>query len=161
MGGLSAGGFAPVVFHKNKKLDAEEWVDAVQSGKLTKAIKSLRPVDRRGPWYVLSDNESFIMAPACRREYRKLGIRIWKLPRRSPDLNPIERFWAYLRKRLRLMDLHDAVRKKPVLGKTAYTARVRAIARSHAAQEVAKHIGRGYMKTCKEVVKLKGAASSG
>ena len=160
-GGLSAGGFAPVLFHKNKKLDTAEWAEAAQAGKLTRTINSLHHVDRRGPWYVLSDNESFIMAPASRREYRKLGIRIWKLPRRSPDLNPIERFWAYLRKRLKSMDLNDAVRKKPVLGKLAYTARIRAILRSPAAQEVAKNIGKGYLNTCKEVVRSKGAASSG
>ena len=59
------------------------------------------------------------------------------------------------------MDLNDVVRKKPVLGKLAYTARVRAILRSPAAQEVAKNIGKGYLNTCKEVVRLKGAASSG
>ena len=128
---------------------------------MTKAIKSLHPVDRSGPWYVMSDNESFTMAAAGRREYRKLGILIWKLPRISPDLNPIERFWAYLRNRLRLMDLNDDVHKKPVLGKFAYTARVRATVRSLVAQEVAKHIGRGYMNTCNEVVKLKGVASPG
>ena len=43
----------------------------------------------------------------------------------------------------------------------AYTARVRGVIRSAAAQEVAKRIGKGYMKTCKEVMAKKGAASSG
>ena len=59
-----------MVFHTHKKLDTAEWVEAAQPGKLTKAIKSLQPVVRSGPWYVMSDKESFIMAPACRREYR-------------------------------------------------------------------------------------------
>ena len=121
----------------------------------------MHPVDRSGPWYVMSDNESFTMAAAGRRGYRKFGILIWKRPRLSPDINPIERFWVYLRSRLRLMDLNDAARKKPVLGKFAYTARVGTTVRSPVAQEVAKHIGRGYMITCNEVVKLKGVASSG
>ena len=45
----------------------------------------------------------------------------WK----SPDCNPVERFWAWLRKRLRAMDLKDAVAKRLVLGKSVYKARVR------------------------------------
>ena len=44
-GGCSAGGFATVLFHKNKKLTTEEWTQAVTSGKLVKAIKALRAMD--------------------------------------------------------------------------------------------------------------------
>ncbi len=59
-GGCSGGGFAPVVFHKTKKLTVAEWQKVVASGKLARAIKSLKPVKRRGPWPVLCDNESFL-----------------------------------------------------------------------------------------------------
>ena len=150
-----------MVFHENKKLTAEEWVEALEAGKLVNAIKQLSPIQRSGPWYMLCDNESFLNAPESRRMYRKLGIRLWQIPAKSPDLNPIERFWSYLRRRLRAMDLADAAAKKPMMGKSSYIARVRAVIRSAAAQEVAKNIAKGYMKTCEEVIAKNGAASSG
>ena len=43
---------------------------------------------------------------------------------KSPDLNPVEMFWGWLRKKLRSMDLEDLRKKRRPLGKTAYTARV-------------------------------------
>ena len=114
-----------------------------------------------GPWHVLCDNESFLNAGECHAQYRKLKLHLWQIPPRSPDLNPIERFWAYLRKRLRKLDLQDALRGRPVLGKRAYKARVRTVVKSVHAQTVAKQIAKGYMKTCREVVRKGGAASSG
>jgi len=59
------------------------------------------------------------------------------------------------------MDLRDAVSKRPVLGKIAYKIRIQAVIRSARAQQVAKNIAKGYMKTCKEVVAKLGAASTG
>ena len=57
-------------------------------------------------------------------QYTRTRVSLWKIPPRSPDLNPVEKFWAWLRKGLRKRDLKDAVAKRPVLGKTAYKARV-------------------------------------
>ena len=54
-------------------------------------------------------------------------IQLWHTPARSPDLNPVEQVWAHLRKKLKAMDLADAVAKKPVLGKTAYMMRIRSV----------------------------------
>ena len=62
--------------------------------------------------------------------HRAAKIKLWKMPARSPDLNPVERYWAWLRRKLRAMDLQDAVAGRPTLGKTAYKARVRAVCRS-------------------------------
>ena len=42
------------------------------------------------------------------------------IPPRSTDLRPVEKFWSWLRRKLRAMDLKDAVAKRPVLGKMAY-----------------------------------------
>ena len=55
--GVFAGGFAIVLFHQSKKLSTPEWVQAVSTGKLSKAITSLSPVKPAGPWWVLCDNE--------------------------------------------------------------------------------------------------------
>ena len=160
-GGLSAGGFAAVSYHAKKKLTKVEWVSALRAGKLVDAVKSLGPVKPNGPWHLLCDNEAFLNAADCRAEYRKLNLRLWRIPAKSPDLNPVELFWSYLRKRLRRLDLADALRKRPALSKMAYKARVRSVLASAHAQNAAKRIAKGYIKTCKEIVRRGGAASSG
>ena len=52
-GGLSEGGYATVLFHHQKKLNGEEWAEVVDNGKLTAAVKSLKPRRRSGPWHVI------------------------------------------------------------------------------------------------------------
>ena len=102
-----------------------------------KAIKDLDPVKKVGPWHVLSDNESFLRAKVCGDAHKAAKVKLWRIPNKSPDCNPVEKFWAWLRKKLRAMDLRDAVAKRPVLGKTAYKVRVRNVCRTRAAQKVA------------------------
>eukprot|EP00973_Karenia_brevis_P035096 4842249-Karenia_brevis.AAC.1 len=48
-GGCSAGGFSVILFHQSKKCSVSEWVAAVSKGKLTSAIKALKPVRAHGP----------------------------------------------------------------------------------------------------------------
>ena len=81
------------------------------------------------------------------------------IPSRSPDLNPVERFWGWLKKTLHKMDLKDAMAKKAPLGKMAYRERVRAVCRSKKAQTVASSYAKSFRKVCAAVVKKKGAAS--
>ena len=144
-----------------KKIDEEDWVEAVKEGKLTEAIRSLDPVRPRGPWTVLADNESFLRAKDSRAAYRRLKVTLWDVPAKSPDLNPVEKFWSWLRRALRRMDLADLNRKRVPLGKTAYVARVRAVCRSQKAKLVASNCTKSLRKTCLEVIKKKGAASRG
>ena len=158
-GGLSRGGFATVLYHPRKKLCTSEWVDAARGGKLVDAIKALNPVKEDGPWHILCDNERFLTAPKSMAEYRKKKIRLWQIPPKSPDLNPVEQFWSYLRKRLRAMDFRDALEKKAVLGKMAYKARVKRVIHV-GAQRTAGNIATGFAKICREVVRKGGAASS-
>ena len=160
-GGVSAGGFAIVLFHQGKKLSAPEWARAVSAGKLRKTITALSPVKPTGPWWVLCDNEGFLRAKKTQQAYRDAGVTLWQIPPRSPDLNPVERFWSWLRRKLRAMDLKDAVAKRPVLGKMAYKTRVRSVCSSQQAQRVAMACARGLKKVCKEVVRNKGAATRG
>jgi len=65
-----------------------------------------------------------------------------------------------MRKQLRAMDLKDAMAKRPVLGKTAYKARVRSLARSRKLQSVASSQTLLMKKVCREVVRRKGEATS-
>ena len=124
---LSTGDFAAVTFHQKRKLSQGEWVRALKAGKLVSAMKKLQPLKPNGPWYVLCDNEAFLGAATCCDECRKSKVHLWRVPPRSPDLNPVERFWAYLQKRLRRLDLRDAFNRRPCLGRSAYIARVRQV----------------------------------
>ena len=134
-----------------------EWVCALRAGALTNAIKSLSPVKPDGPWHVPSDNESFLSAEGALAEYQRTKVRLWHIPARSPDLNPVEKNWGWLRKELRRRDLADMVNRRPVLNKMAYRARVREVCRSAKAKRVANNLAGGLRKVCKEVLDKKGA----
>ena len=68
-----------------------------------------------------------------------------------------EKFWAWLRNRLRQRDPEDLQAGRPALGKTAFKARVRAICRSQHARRVAAACALGLRKVCLEVIAKKGA----
>ena len=65
-------------------------VDADVLKAFRKSIKNLQPVDKKGPWHIFCNNEGFLHAGDATKLYRKLGNKMWHVPRRSPDLNPIE-----------------------------------------------------------------------
>jgi len=158
-GGISAGGFAVVAFHAAKKFKKEEWAKLVDTGKLSGAVQKLGPVSAHGPWHILCDNEGFLASKEATQAYRRWRVKLWKIPSKSPDLNPIERFWSWLKRKLRALDLADAVAGRPVLGKTAYRERVRRVLSSAKAQTVAKNQANTLRKVCKAVVKKKGGAT--
>jgi len=53
---------------------------------------------------VLCDNESFLEHDTSIKAYRKPRILLLHIPPKSPDLNPVEKFWGWVRKRLHKMD---------------------------------------------------------
>jgi transposase len=160
-GGCGGDGFGILAFHKTKKLSQEEWMKALQTGAVKKAILATNPPKKTGPWHLLCDNEGFLECKAAKKLYTKLRINMWHVPPRSPDLNPVEKFWAWLRKKLRALDLKDAVSKRAVLGKTAYRERVRRVLKSQKARTVAKNCALGLRKVCKQVVQSGGIATRG
>jgi transposase len=163
-GGISESGAHVVLFHKTKKLNQQTWATkAVASGRLKTALVALNPKNRKGPWNILCDGETFLRAAASRAAYAKSkAIRLWeKMPPKSPDLNPVEKYWAWLRRRLRIKDLLDLNAGRAVLDKAAYQERVRSIMHSKASQKVAANIAKGLRKVCKEVVDGGGSATKG
>jgi transposase len=61
----------------------------------------------------LCNNESFLRkAKATKEAGAEQGESLWHIPPRSPDLNPVEKFWAWLRRELRRLDLQDLSKKK-------------------------------------------------
>ena len=159
-GGLSEGGFEAVLWHEKKKTDNEQWAAAVRAGQLTSALRKINPGRHIGQWTVLCDNESFLRHPNSMRAYAAKHVGLWGVPARSPDLNPIEMFWGWVRRQLRLKDLEDLRQKRPTLNKTAYTARVKTLFRTQKAQTMAKRFAARLRTTCKEVILNSGAAAS-
>ena len=158
-GGLSAGGFSIVTFHQKKKLSAVEWAKLVDTGKLAQAIKSTHPVRAEGPWFVICDNESFLTAQASKSAHRKAGVRLWQVPAKSPDLNPIELFWSWLRRAFHTRDLKDFQAKRRPLWKSAYRRRLAGLCRSQKAKRVAMACARNLRKVCQAVIRKRGAAA--
>ena len=159
LGGCSADGFSLITSRAKKKLNAEEWAKAVTRGALATAIQALKPVLVNGPWHVLCDNEFFLRTAVSSAAHRTAKVMLWKMPAKSQDPNPVERFWFWLRAKLRAMDLQDAVAKRPVFGNAAYKARVRAVCRSQQAQRVAANKEKLMKQVCRPVVLKKGAAT--
>ena len=91
--------------------------------------------------------------------YRATGIGLWSVPPKSPDLNPVEMFWGWLRKKLRSMDLEDLRRRRRPLGKTACTAKVKGVLKSAKAHTVAQNVTGSFQESCKQVVDRNGAAA--
>ena len=134
---------------------------AVRAGKLRSALQKLWPDRPAGPWKVLCDNEKFLRAPESRVAYAACNVTLWSIPPRSPDLNPVEKFWAWLRKELRRLDLADLRAKRPAPSAQQYRARVRSLVRTQKAKTVAQNCARGLRKVCKEVLLKKGALTRG
>ena len=116
-----------------------------------------RPHRARGPWRVLCDNESFLKK--CAAAHRRVNVHLWHIPPRSPDLNPVEKFWSWLRRQLRMRDLADLRAKRPAIGKTLLKARVRQICSTVAGKRVARNCAAGLV--CQEVARKRGGASRG
>ena len=159
-GGISDGGVAIVTFHKAKKLNTTEWVNAVKAGRLRTAIASLAPAVGPGPLTYLCDGEPFLHTRASKIAYAADNLKVWQVPPSSPDLNPVEKFWGWLRKQLRSRDLADLSKHRPVLTKNKYKARVKAVCSSAKAHAVAKKFTADLRNVCKEVVAKKGQRSS-
>ena len=86
---------------------------------------------------------------------------LWPIPARSPDLNPIERFWGWLRAELRRRDLQDLQAKKAALSKSEYLTRARSVLKTKKAETVAGCMAKSMKKTCASVIKKKGGATRG
>ena len=160
--GIGPAGVGFCFWHENKKVDQTEWAEAVDAGEVTSACKEasgrFRP---RRPWLVLCDNESFLQAPASRAAHRRRNIELLQIPARSPDLNPVEKFWSWVRRQVRDQNLADLREGRPPVTKQALKRRIRALLRSNAAREVAKKTFKGLRNVCRQVIAKKGAATRG
>ena len=76
-------------------------------------------------------------------------------------MNPIEKFWGWLRRELRGRDLKDLQEKRPALNKTAFMVRVHTVLRARRTQHAASRLALGLINVCTEVKAKRGAASRG
>ena len=160
-GGIGVGGFGLVMFHRWRKVGQHEWAAAVGTGKLLAACKSARPDRQRGPWQLLRDNERVLETAAARAAHARTRVELWHIPPRSPDLNPVEKYWVWLRRRLRAMDLADLTAGRKPVTKPALKSRVRSLVQTAKAKVVAKNVVLSLRKTCEEVLKKGGAGVRG
>ena len=93
------------------------------------------------------------------RAYAVKNVVLWAVPSKSPDLNPIEMFWGWVRRQLRVKDLDDMRQKRAPLGKAANTLRIKILFRSRKAQRVAQQCAKKLRSACQRVIKNKGAAA--
>ena len=128
---------------------------------MSAALRTCQPAKKRGPWLLLIDGEKFLMSKASKAAYVKKGVKVLKIPPRSPDCNPIEKFWGWLRREMKSRDLLDLSKKRKALGKTAYKQRLRAVLKQGKTQAVAKRFATDMMRVCKAIVKAKGYAVKG
>ena len=131
----------------------------IKDGTMGALLRKLNRGNKDRPWRVLCDGEGFLHSKDARAACQRHSISLWKIPPRSPDLNPVEKFWSWLRRELRRRDLQDYRQKKACLTKAQYIARVRQVLGTEKAQQVAKRIASGFRKTCKEVDDKSGAAA--
>ena len=108
---------------------------------------------------MLCDGESFLRAKKSMQAYRRKNVSLWTCPPKSPDLNPVEMFWGWLRKKLRKMDLADLTKKPALVSKADYVRRIKSVIQTHKAQAVAKAFAKKLRSTCKQVAKRQGAAA--
>ena len=64
---------------------------------------------------------------SVRRLHKDMHLPLNHVHPRSPDLNPVEMYWAWLRKKLRKMDLDDLLAKRPAIQRAGLKTRVRAL----------------------------------
>ena len=159
-GGIGKAGFACVMYHKHKKVCTSEWVKAVKAGDLVRACKEAGG-KTAGPYRVGCDNESFLAAPESRRVHALKRVELWQIPPRSPDCNPVEKFWSWVRARLRDMDLKDLEMKRLSIGRSALRERVKRLLRTRKAKEVAKNTVLGLKKVCQTILKKRGGGTRG
>ena len=158
--GISPLGVQELVIHPTKKCQVDEWVAAVHSDKMKAMTKRLQPKAKR-PFVLHCDGERFLTAKASKAAYKKVGVELLTIPRKSPDLNPIEKFWGWLKKELRMRDLADLQKKRKPLGQTAFKARVRSVLRAKRTQTVAGNFAKDLLRVCRAVKKAKGHAVRG
>ena len=109
----------------------------------------------------MCDSESFLRTAKSLHAYERANVKLVALPPRSPDLNPVEKMWGWVRKQMRVRDLRDLANRTPVLGKTMYRERIRRLLRTAKAQQVATNFAKNFRTVCRRVIKAKGAAVKG
>ena len=82
-GVISQGGFAPVLWHPNKKTNAAEWSQAVRGGNVTEALRFLRPRNKTSPWTILCDGEAFLRSRESMAAYRFKNHFLGDVPAKS------------------------------------------------------------------------------
>ena len=88
---------------------------------------------------VLCDNERLLDTKDARQPYWANQAVLEHIPASPLGLNPVDKFWGWLRQRLLEQDLEDLNKRRDVPGKQQYKNRVLQICNSKAAKTVANN----------------------
>lgn len=75
-----------------------DWVNADSICELLRAIRAKNPDDKRIT--LIMDNAAYNRSGKVKILAKKLGISLFYLPPYSPNLNPIERLWKFMKKKV-------------------------------------------------------------
>jgi transposase len=75
-----------------------DWVNSDSICELLKAIKAKNPDDKRIT--LVMDNAAYNRSSKVKILAKKLGVDLFYLPPYSPNLNPIERLWKFMKKKV-------------------------------------------------------------
>ena len=124
------------------------------SGPLRRALEKAHP-QVRGPWRVLEDNDpTGYKSGAGMKAKAEVGIQTLDLPKRSPDMNPLDfSFWAELNKRMRAQERSwpDAKRET----REQFLGRLRRTAMKMPSEYISKIVG-ALKGRCQQVLDAKG-----
>jgi transposase len=84
------------------------WCDGERTVKFLRQLKRWR-ADKRGRVVVIWDNAPCHTAKTVKAEAEQLGIELIYLPGYSPDLNPVERLWGWMRDEVTRGHCHRSV----------------------------------------------------
>ena len=128
------------MWHVTKGRWNGEAAAAMYNGPLRRTLEREYP-DVRGPWRILEDNDPSGYKSSKGMEAKTAaGIAALNLPKRSPDLNPLDfSFWAAVNNKMRSKEKKWPASKRE--SRQAYITRLRRTACSMPADYVEKIVG--------------------
>lgn len=100
LGAISGNGLGPLI-HVQGIMTAVFYRDSIVRDALMPYADKVFGND----WYLAQDNDAKHTAMAVKEFLAKESVRVFQWPSYSPDLNPIENCWGYVKNQLRGKDL--------------------------------------------------------
>lgn len=96
-GGISWCGKTKIYFfdhfkEKKQRINSQIYIKVIK-----KAIQEIKKIYKKKEWFFIQDNAPIHKSKITMKFFKNRKIHLIEWPRRSPDLNPIEMVWSYLK----------------------------------------------------------------